>query len=319
MCSLAFIHFCCWSKSPALHIWKSLCSSSLGRDGDSHPRADCCTLSVGALGAGTGGPKRCAGVRAEFCLRIKDWGKIKAKSEARLHQNEPGTSARGGWGKGRCCRVPGSCSALPASLASSMALDFYFLLKPHEGWDAKAQWRAGLQITRLSGCNDLRARCCKCFPICVPLRQAPQLCRAVPCRAAASRDLPGAGRTQLALQPALTGRGRGNPLLNSAHLLLHTEILQGKEGEGRRTGSVNPISIAAIPVGKCLVCFPRSLGKVRDLFLKGKAGDWAQLKPACSFCPVVVVGNSLSTSPGTEWDPPSPAFRSCVWPRGKAE
>lgn len=144
---------------------------------------------------------------------------------------------------------------------------------------------------------------------------------AVPCGAMRCRGEPWPTRCRedTACLAAKSAREGGNPLLNLAHLLLHTEILQGKEREGRWTRSVNPISIAAIPVGKCLVCFPRSLGKVRDLFLKGKAGDWAQLKPACSFCPVLVVGNSLSTSPGMEWDPPSPAFRSCVWPRGKAE
>lgn len=88
---------------------------------------------------GRGRAQRCVGVRAEFCLRVKNWGKIKAKSERRLHQNETGTSARGGWGKGQRCRLPGSCTALPASLASALALDFYFLVKSHEGRDAKAQ------------------------------------------------------------------------------------------------------------------------------------------------------------------------------------
>lgn len=62
--------------------------------------------------------------------------------------------------------------------------------------------------------------------------------------------------------------GKGHTVLNPAHLLLHTEILQEKKEEGRST--VNPISIAANPVGKYLVCSSRSPGKARDFFLKGK-------------------------------------------------
>lgn len=260
---------------------------------------------------GRGRAQRCVGVRAEFCLRVKNWGKIKAKSERRLHQNETGTSARGGWGKGQRCRLPGSCTALPASLASALALDFYFLVKSHEGRDAKAQWRTGLQITSLSGCHDLRAWCCERFPACVPLSQVPQRCRVVPC-GCITKPWPTRLREATAHLAASPGReGKGNPILNPAHLLLHTEILQEKEGEGRST----PISIVAIPVGKYLVRPPRSLGKVRDLFLKGKRA----IQPACSFCPAVAWGNRLSTSPGTEPDPPFPAFRSCVWLRGKAE
>lgn len=67
-----------------------------------------------------------------FASGWKTGGETKAKSEHRLHQNETGSSVHGGWGKGWCCRLPGSCSALPASLASSLASDFYFLLKRGE-------------------------------------------------------------------------------------------------------------------------------------------------------------------------------------------
>lgn len=151
-----------------------------------------------------------------------------------------------------------------------------------------------------------------------PLAGTPTvLCGAVQCRA---RLWPTQLREATAHLAASPGReGKGDPVLNPTHLLLPTEILQEKEGEGRSTRSVNPISIAAIPVGIYLVCSPRPLGKMRDLFLKGKWVIQRSWRQACSFCPVVVVGNSLSTSLGTEWDPPSQAFRSCVWLRGKAE
>lgn len=78
---------------------------------------------------GAGRAKRSVGVGAEFCLRLKNWGKIKAKPEHRLHQNETGTLAGGRDGSG----LPGSCSSLPALLASAPAVDFHFLLKSHEG------------------------------------------------------------------------------------------------------------------------------------------------------------------------------------------
>lgn len=143
-------------------IWKSLCFLSLRRDGDRHPESDCCTLSLGALGVGIKGSKALCGCESWILPQGKKlWGgETKAKSEHRLHQNETGSSAHGGWGKGRCCRLQGSCSALPASLASSLASDFYFLLRSQEGWDTKVQWRAGLRITSLSGCDDLRSWCC---------------------------------------------------------------------------------------------------------------------------------------------------------------
>lgn len=94
------------------------------------------------------------------------------------------------------------------------------------------------------------------------------LCGAVWCQAKPRPTQCREDRAHLAASPAM--KGKGNAVINPAHLLLHTDILQEKKEEGRWTCSVNPISIAAIPVGKYLVCSSTSLGKARDFFLKGK-------------------------------------------------
>jgi len=69
------------------------------------------------------------------------------------------------------------------------------------------------------------------------------------------------------------------------------------------TRSVNPISIAAVPVGKYLRALQDPWAS-EGFVSEGKAGDSVQLLlPGAG-------GDSLSTSPGTGRIPPFPAFRS---------
>lgn len=90
--------------------------------------------------------------------------------------------------------------------------------------------------------------------------------------------------------------GKENPVLNPTHLLLHIEILQERAQEERSACSVNPISIAAVPVRKYLVCSPRSLDIVRNFFFY-RESRWSSTAEASPLFLLGAGGN-------TEQDPP---------------
>lgn len=135
---------------------------------------------------------------------------------------------------------------------------------------------------------------CKCFPPASPSSRHPSC--AVPCCAV---TYPAHGGHNLPCSQLCQG-GKGELSPKPHSFLLHIEILQERAWEERSTCSVNPISIAAVPLRKHLVCSPWSLDKVRDVFLKEKwviPCSWSQ--PALSAW-----WRGKTASHITEQDPP---------------